>query len=82
MASTFTDSSGLEKPGSGEQAGSWGETVNNNFDIIDRVSSGFFNLILTGSSSTLTATDGTPSNGHYKVLFCTGTLSSLHTVTI
>ena len=82
MASTFTASSGLEKPGSGEQAGSWGETVNNNFDIIDRVSSGFFNLSLTGSSSTLTATDGTASNGHYKVLFCTGTLSSLHTVTI
>ena len=82
MASLFTASSGLEKPGSGEQAGSWGETVNNNFDIIDRVSSGFFDLILTGSSSTLTATDGTPSNGHYKVLFCTGTLSSLHTVTI
>ena len=82
MASLFTDSSGLEKPGSGEQAGSWGETVNNNFDIIDRVSSGFFNLSLTGSSSTLTATDGTPSNGHYKVLFCTGTLGSLHTVTI
>ena len=82
MASTFTASSGLEKPGSGEQAGSWGETVNNNFDIIDRVSSGFFNLSLTGSSSTLTATDGTPSNGHYKVLFCTGTLGSLHTVTI
>jgi hypothetical protein len=84
MASLFTDSSGLEKPGSGEQAGSWGETVNRNFDIIDRVSSGFFDLNLgsSGTSSTLTATDGTPSNGHYKVLFCTGSLSSLHTVTI
>ena len=84
MASTFTASSGLEKPGSGEQAGSWGETVNNNFDIIDRVSSGFLNLSLSGTSSTLTATDGTPSNGHFKVLFCTssGSLSSLHTVTI
>ena len=54
MASLFTDSSGLEKPGSGEQAGSWGETVNRNFDIIDRVSSGFFDLNLgsSGTSST------------------------------
>ena len=82
MASTFTASSGLEKPGSGEQAGSWGETVNNNFDIIDRVSSGFLSLTLSSTSSTITATDGTPSDGHYKVLFCTGSLSSLHTVTI
>ena len=82
MASLFTDSSGLEKPGSGEQAGSWGETVNNNFDIIDRVSSGFLSLTLSSTSSTITATDGTPSDGHYKVLFCTGSLSSLHTVTI
>ena len=82
MASTFTASSGLEKPGSGEQAGSWGETVNNNFDIIDRVSSGFLSLTLSSTSSTITATDGTPSDGHYKVLFCTGCLSSLHTETI
>ena len=82
MASTFTASSGLEKPGSGEHAGSWGETVNNNFDIIDRVSSGFLSLTLSSTSSTITATDGTPSDGHYKVLFCTGSLSSLHTVTI
>ena len=82
MASTFTASSGLEKPGSGEQAGSWGETVNSNFDIIDRVSSGFLSLTLSSTSSTITATDGTPSDGHYKVLFCTGSLSSLHTVTI
>ena len=64
MASTFTASSGLEKPGSGEQAGSWGETVNNNFDIIDRVSSGFLSLTLSSTSSTITATDGTPSDGH------------------
>ena len=69
MASLFTASSGLEKPGSGEQAGSWGETVNNNFDIIDRVSSGFFNLSLTGSSSTLTATDGTPQMDTIKFYF-------------
>mgnify|MGYP001379450255 FL=1 len=82
MPSSYTANIGVEKIGSGEQAGSWGETVNNNFDIIDRVSSGFLNLSLSGTSSTLTATDGTPSNGHFKVLFCTGSLSSLHTVTI
>ena len=36
MASTYTNNSGLEKIGSGEQAGTWGDTTNNNLDIIDR----------------------------------------------
>ena len=68
MASLFTASSGLEKPGSGEQAGSWGETVNSNFDIIDRVSSGF-NLILTGSSSTLQQQTEPPQMDTIKFYF-------------
>ena len=37
MASTYTDNNGIEKPGSGEQAGTWGTTTNLNFDIIDRM---------------------------------------------
>ena len=35
MASTYTANLGIEKPGSGEQAGTWGTTTNSNFDIID-----------------------------------------------
>ena len=36
MASTYTTILGIEKPGSGEQAGTWGTTTNSNFDIIDQ----------------------------------------------
>ena len=36
MASTYTANSGIEKIGAGEQAGAWGTTTNNNFDIIDK----------------------------------------------
>ena len=36
MASTYTSNVGIEKPGSGEQAGTWGTTTNSNFDIIDQ----------------------------------------------
>ena len=68
MASTFTTNSGIEKPGSGEQAGAWGTTVNTNFDIIDRVLNGVVTLTLTGTTTTLTTTDGQLSDGHYKVL--------------
>jgi hypothetical protein len=37
MASSYTGNSGIEKPGDGDQSGSWGDTINLNMDIIDRV---------------------------------------------
>jgi len=40
MASTYTSNTGIEKIGSGEQAGTWGNTTNNNLDIIDRALNG------------------------------------------
>ena len=82
MASTFTTNSGIEKPGSGEQAGAWGTTVNTNFDIIDRVLNGVVKLTLTGTTTTLTTTDGQLSDGHYKVLVLSGSPSGTNTVTI
>ena len=43
MPSTYTSNTGIEKPGSGEQSGTWGTTANTNFDIIDHK---FYNKIL------------------------------------
>ena len=40
MASSYTSNNGLEKIGTGEQAGTWGATTNTNFDIIDRAING------------------------------------------
>tara|TARA_R110002096_G_scaffold35427_2_gene99993 strand:+ start:733 stop:1863 length:1131 start_codon:yes stop_codon:yes gene_type:complete len=82
MASTFTANSGIEKPGSGEQAGTWGSTTNANFDIIDRVSNGVGAVTLSGTTHTLTTTDGALSDGHYKVLVLGGSPSGTNTVTI
>ena len=80
--STYTNNSGIEKPGSGEQAGAWGDTVNTNFDIIDRVLNGVHTLTLTGTTTTLTTTDGSLSDGHYKVFVLSGSISSTNTITI
>jgi hypothetical protein len=82
MASTYTANNGIEKIGSGEQAGTWGTTTNTNLDIIDRAINGVGSIALTGTASNLTTTDGTLSNGHYKVVTFTGSLSAGHTVTI
>ena len=82
MASTYTDNLGIEKPGSGEQAGTWGTTTNTNFDIIDRAINGVLALSLTGTTTTLTTTDGALSNGGFKVLVLGGSPSGTNTITI
>ena len=51
MASTYTANSGIEKPGSGEQSGTWGTTTNTNFDIIDRVLNGVGSITLSGTTT-------------------------------
>ena len=80
MASTYTINPGIEKIGSGEQAGTWGTTTNTNFDIIDRTLNGVVTLTISGNT-TLTTSDGSLSNGHYKVLLLSGSPSGAFDLT-
>jgi hypothetical protein len=82
MPSTYTNNLGIQKPANGEQSGTWGDTVNTNSDILDVGINGVLSLTLSGTSSTLTTSDGTLSNGQYKALVLTGTPSGTHTITI
>ena len=81
MASTYTDSNGLEKPGTGEQSGTWGTTLNENFDLIDEAVDGLAAVSISGSAS-LTMTDGSTSNGRKRVIVYTGTLAGNATITV
>lgn len=82
MPSTYTNNGGLQKPGTGEQSGTWGDTVNANSDIIDRLTNGVLTLSLTGTSSTLTTADGVLSDGQYMMLVLSGSPSGTHTITL
>lgn len=82
MPSTYTLNTGVEKPASGEQSGSWGSTVNTNMDILDRAINGVVTIPITGTTSTITTNDGSLSDGQNKLLIYTGTLAAAHTVTI
>lgn len=82
MASTYTDNTGIEKPGPGEQSGSWGTTTNTNFDIIDRSLNGVGNITLIGTTHTLSTSDGSLSDGHYRALILGGTPTGTNTITI
>ena len=81
MASTYTSNTGIEKIGSGEQAGTWGNTTNNNLDIIDRALNGSVTLTITGNT-TLTTSDGTLSNGQFKIIILAGSPSGAFNLTI
>lgn len=82
MPSSYTSNLGIELPADGEQDGIWGDVVNDNMNILDRAINGSINLSLSGTSSTLTTSDGILSNGQYKALILGGTPSGTHTITI
>ena len=82
MASTYTSANGIELIATGEQSGAWGDTTNVNLQIIDRILTGVGTITLSGTTHTLTTTDGTLSDGMYKVLVLGGSPSGTNTITI
>lgn len=82
MPSSYTPNLGIEKPADGEQDGVWGDVVNDNMDILDRAINGSITLSLSGTTSTLTTTDGTLSDGQYKLIVLAGSPSGTHTITL
>ena len=82
MASTYSSNSGIELIRTGEQSGTWGDTTNLNLQIIDRLTNGVGAITLSGTTHTLSTTDGTLSDGQYAVLVFGGTPSGTNTVTV
>jgi len=82
MASTYTTNGGIEKIEPGTQSGAWGATTNTNFDIIDRLAVGVGDITLSGTTHTLTTSDGSLSDGMYKVLVLGGSPSGTNTITV
>lgn len=66
MPSTFTTNLAIEKPATGEQSGSWGDTTNYNFDIFDRLA-GYKSVTLSSTTSTLDVRPSSPSSGASNV---------------
>ncbi len=76
MPSTYTTNNGLEKIGTGEQSGTWGDTTNLNFDILDQALDGLVTITATdtgssGSPNSLPITDGTLSDGRNRLIIIT-----------
>ena len=79
---TYTTNSGIKKIATGDESGTWGTSTNTNFDIIDRVAAGVGTITLSGTTHTLTTSDGTASDGQYHVLLLGGSPSGTNTITV
>ena len=71
MPSTYTVNLGIEKPATGEQSGTWGDTVNDNSNILDEAINGVVSITLTsagssGSPNLIAITNGSSSTGRNK----------------
>jgi len=79
---TYTTNGGITKIATGDESGTWGNTTNLNFDIIDRITNGVGAITLSGTTHTLTTSDGSLSDGQYKVLVLGGSPSGTNTITV
>lgn len=85
MPSTYTQNLGLQMPADGEQAGTWGDTVNFNYEAIDAANDGNIPIPFSASSYSLitsSVTSSTPSQGRNKVIIWSGVLTQQGTVNI
>ena len=79
---TNTTNSGIKKIATGDESGTWGTSTNTNFDIIDRIAAGVGDITLSGTTHTLTTSDGSASDGQYHVLLLGGSPSGTNTITV
>ncbi len=79
---TYTTNGGIKKIATGDESGTWGTSTNTNFDILDRITNGVGTITLSGTTHTLTTTDGTLSDGMFKVLVLGGSPSGTNTITV
>jgi hypothetical protein len=82
MPSSYTNNGGITLPANGELSGVWGATVNNNMNIIDRITNGVGVVSLAGTTGTLQTVNGALSAGQYKVVIFGGAPSGTNTVTV
>ena len=79
---TYTTNGGIKKIATGDESGTWGTSTNTNFDIIDRLAVGVGDITLSGTTHTLTTSDGSASDGQYHVLVLGGSPSGTNTITV
>ena len=81
MASTYSNT-GIELISDGEQSGTWGQTTNTNWQLVEELVTGVVSIALSSTTYTLTTSDGASSNGRHAVVVFTGSPGGTCTVTV
>jgi hypothetical protein len=78
MASTYSTNLALELIGTGDQAGTWGNTTNTNLGtLIEQAISGYVTQAITdGADTTITIPNGSTGVARNMYIECTGTLTA------
>lgn len=80
MASTYSTNLRLELIGTGEQAGTWGTTTNNNLGtLLDQAIAGYVAVVMGNADYTLTALNGTADEARRMLLNITSSTSLTQT---
>lgn len=82
MASTYTANDGIEKPAPGSQPDSWGQSLNNNFDLLDQALDGNIVIGVTGAGAVLNVADGASSTGRCRTVRLVGAPGAATTLSI
>jgi len=81
MASSYTPA-GIELIADGEQSGTWGQTTNTNWELVEEMVAGVVSIALTATTYTLTTSNGATSDGRHAVIVFTGSPGGTCTVTV
>ena len=79
---SYTNINGLRLMVTGADSGTWGDNTNVNLQMLDAATKGVKEISLSGTTHTLTTTDGTLSDANYAVLVFAGSPTGTNTVTI
>jgi hypothetical protein len=82
MASTTSDSLGVELIAYGERANEWGSILNTGLRILERATAGHISVAVSSPSVTLSATDFALGDWHNHAIRFTGTLTANSVVTL
>ncbi|HQT82505.1 MAG TPA: hypothetical protein PLQ34_10115, partial [Ferrovaceae bacterium] len=81
MASTYSPSLKLELMGNGDQAGTWGQTTNNNLGtLLEQAITGVQTITLLDADHTLTNLNGAADEARNAVLVINGTTSAIRNI--
>jgi hypothetical protein len=80
MPSSYSTDLKLELMVTGENANTWGDKTNSNWNLIQQAVAGYQSLSLTSTTTTLVMSNATISNARNMVLELTGTLTGNTTV--